>query len=55
MEVGKDIQNMRLDIAILPETKKNGEGVEKLGRYNHIWSGVPKDQPRNSGISMLIV
>ena len=53
-DVIKGVQLMKIDIAVLTETKKKGKGVEQLSDYVHIYSGVPKNNRACRGVSILI-
>jgi hypothetical protein len=33
----------KIDIAAITETNKEGKGSENVGKYDHFYSGVPKD------------
>ena len=41
-EIIKGLEELKLDITILTETKKKGNGVEILGTYLHFYSGISK-------------
>lgn len=43
-----------LDIAVLTETKKKVRGVEEIGNYIHIYSGVEKEKRAKCGVSAAI-
>ncbi|KAJ4439889.1 hypothetical protein ANN_08018 [Periplaneta americana] len=43
-----------MDIVVLTETKKKGQGQEVIGDYIHIWTGVDKTSRAKSGVSVLI-
>ncbi|XP_044757727.1 craniofacial development protein 2-like [Coccinella septempunctata] len=53
-EVIAEIKTLKLDIAVITETKKKGQGSESMGYYDHFYSGVPKDRRAQQGISILI-
>lgn len=43
-EVMIEIKNLKLDVAVITETKKKGQGSESMGQYDHFYSGVSKDR-----------
>ena len=43
-EIIKGLEKLKQDITIVTETKKRGNGVEILGPYLHLYSGVPKEK-----------
>lgn len=43
-EIMKKFVNAKLDIAILSETKRKGNGTEKVKHYVHFYSGMGEDQ-----------
>ncbi|XP_049957800.1 uncharacterized protein LOC126474376 [Schistocerca serialis cubense] len=53
-EVIKEMEARNQDIIILPETKKKGRGIERIGSYTHFYSGVPKNQRAKRVISILM-
>ncbi|XP_030764048.1 craniofacial development protein 2-like [Sitophilus oryzae] len=53
-EVVKELKKLNIDIASLSETKKKGQGIEQVGDYIHVYSGVPKEKRACKGISLLI-
>jgi hypothetical protein len=46
------LEELKQDITILTETKKNGRGVETLGPYVQFYSGVSKKRAK-WGVSVL--
>jgi hypothetical protein len=54
MEVTSELKNQEIDVAVITETKKKGEGSENLGYYDHFYSGVTKDKRAQQGISIFI-
>jgi hypothetical protein len=54
MEVTSELKNQGIDVAVVTETKKKGEGSENLGHYDHFYSGVTKDKRAQQGISIFI-
>lgn len=50
----KDMENLKMEIIALTETKKKGTGTEIIGEFIHFYSGVPKDQRARRGVSILI-
>ncbi|XP_044745151.1 uncharacterized protein LOC123307015 [Coccinella septempunctata] len=53
-DVIKGLEHMKVDIAVLTETKKKGNGIEHISNYVHIYSGVPKNERASKGVSILI-
>lgn len=53
-EVMSELKYAKIDIAVITETKKKGNGSENWGYYDHFYSGVPKDQRAQQGISIVI-
>jgi len=51
-EIIKGLEELKQDI-ISTETKKKGNGVEILGRYLHLYSGVSKEKRTIRGISYI--
>lgn len=43
-----------MDITVLTETKRKGQGSENLGHYDHFYSGIPKDKRAQQGVSILV-
>lgn len=41
-EIIKVIKNLTIDIAVITETKKIGQGSENLGYCDHFYSGISK-------------
>jgi hypothetical protein len=52
-EIIKGLEELKHDITILTKTKKKGNGVEILGPYLHIYSGIPKEKRAKRGESIL--
>ena len=50
----KEMEQLRIDIASIMETKKKGFGSEVCGNYLHFYSGIPKENKLKRGISLLI-
>lgn len=50
----KAVESLGMDIVVLTETKKKGQGQEVIGDYIHIWTGVDKTSRAKSGVSVLI-
>lgn len=44
----------KINVAVVTETKKKGEGSENLGYYDHFYSGVTKDKRAQQRISIFI-
>ena len=53
-EIVKGLGEIKQDIMIPTETKKNGNWVEVLGPYLHFYSGVPKEKRAKRGVSILV-
>ena len=54
MEVFRELERLKIDIAVLTETKSKGQGIEEGKNYLQIYSGVSKDQRAKCGVSLLI-
>jgi hypothetical protein len=48
------MEQLRIHIASIRETKKNGSGSEVVGNYLQFYSGVPKENRAKRGVSLLI-
>lgn len=53
-EVLEEFKNMNVDILVVTETKKKGNGTEEIGGALHIWSGVKKEQRAKAGVGILV-
>ena len=53
-EVTDALNQLKIDIAILSETKKKGTGTECFLDYFHLWSGVNKSERAATGIAIMI-
>lgn len=53
-EVIFELKTLHVELAVLTETKKKGQGSENLGQYDHFYSGVSKDRRAQQGVSILI-
>jgi hypothetical protein len=53
-EIIIEINIMKMDLAVLTETKKKGTGSETLGNYIHHFNGVKKYERAKRGVSVLI-
>lgn len=53
-DVVKELEKRGVDVAVLTETKRKGNGLENCGDFIHIYSGVPKSQRAAKGVSILI-
>ena len=49
-EIIKGLEELKQDIMISTETKEKGNGVEILGPYLHLYSGVSKEKRTKRGI-----
>jgi len=45
---------MKIDIAIITETKKKNKGSENIGNYVMIYCGVPANQWASSGVAIAV-
>lgn len=54
LEIVSELETMKMDIVTLTETKKKGHGTNAVGKYFHIFSGVPKEQRAKRGVSILV-
>jgi len=54
IEVFRELERLKIDIAALTETKRKGNGIEEERNYIQIYSGVNKDQRAKCGVSLLI-
>lgn len=53
-EIISEFIDRKIDIAVLSETKKKGNGIENIKEYIHIYTGVDKNERAQAGISILI-
>lgn len=53
-EIAAEMEQHNIGIVTLTETKKKGQGTEKVGNYIHVFSGVPKHERAKRGVSMMI-
>lgn len=53
-EVIAELNKMNIDLAVVTETKRKGQGSENLGSYDHFYSGVPRESRASKGVSVLI-
>lgn len=53
-EVFDELYNFRMDITVLTETKKKGNGNELQGDFIHFYSGVEKSRRAKAGVSIAI-
>jgi exonuclease III len=53
-EILSEINEMKMDVVVLTETKKKGTGSETLENYIHLFSGVKKYERAKRGVSVLI-
>lgn len=53
-EVFRELDNMKIDICVLTETKKKGRGNEMINPYIHFYSGVNKNERAKRGVSIAI-
>ena len=48
------MEQLRIDIASITETKKKGSGSEVCRNYLHFYSGIPKENRAKRGVSLLL-
>lgn len=53
-EIISELKQLNVDITVLTETKKRGQGSKKLGYYDHFYSGIPEEKRAQQGILILI-
>lgn len=53
-EVMLELDKQQIQVAAITETKKKGQGSENLGKYDHYYSGVPKEKGAQQGVSIMI-
>lgn len=53
-EIISELKELKVDIAVLTETKKKGQGSENPGHYDHFFSGIAKDKRAQQGVSIFI-
>lgn len=53
-EIVKQVEEMDVDKVVLTETKKKGQGLEEIGNYLHLYSGVKKEERTAKGESVLV-
>lgn len=53
-EIVSEIEKINMDVVVLIETKKKGDGTEMIRKYVHLFSGVGKDQRAKREISILL-
>ena len=53
-EIIKEMEQLRINIASITETKKKGSGSEVIGNYLYFYSGVPEENSAKRGVSLLI-
>lgn len=53
IELQKELENMKVDVAIIPETKKKLKGSYELDKYTIIYHGVPQEKRAAAGIAIL--
>lgn len=53
-EVIMEFIQRHIDIAILTETKKKGNGIENTNDFTHLYTGVEKHERARAGVSILI-
>jgi exonuclease III len=53
-EILSEINELKMDVVVLTETKKKRTGSETLENYIHLFSGVNKYKRAKRGVSVLI-
>jgi exonuclease III len=53
-EMIKEMEQLRINIASITETKKKSSGTEVIGNYLYFCSSVPKENRAKRGVSLLI-
>lgn len=53
-DISHELEQQKIDIAVLTKTKKKGSGTEFIADYLHIYSGVKKSERAKRGISIMI-
>lgn len=53
-EVILEIKRLDIELAVITETKRKGQGSENLGEYDHFFSGVPKTSRASKGVSIIV-
>jgi exonuclease III len=53
-EVFEQLEHMNIDIGVLSETKKKGQGNENVANYIHFYSGVNKEKRAKAGVSRVV-
>jgi len=53
-EVFFEVKRLKMDVMVITETKKKGQGSENLGEYDCFYSGVSKDKRAQQGVAVLI-
>ncbi|KAL3267055.1 hypothetical protein HHI36_011196, partial [Cryptolaemus montrouzieri] len=48
------LDRLNIEIAVLSETKKKRRGIEEIGNYIRIYSGVNKEVRAKKGVSLVI-
>lgn len=49
-----DFEKLKVDVAVLSETKRKGKGTESWGNFIHFYSGVPKHEQARRGVSIFV-
>lgn len=53
-EVIAELKWLKMDLTVITETKRKGQGSESLGEYDCFDNGVPKDTRAKTGVSIII-
>ena len=54
-DVVREVEKRGMDLCVLSETKKKGQGTLNINKYIHLYSGVNKEEHAKRGVSMLIL
>lgn len=54
VEVFKEMNRLKVNIAALTEPKRKEKGTELKDGYIHIYSNIPKEERARSGVSLTI-
>jgi hypothetical protein len=53
-EVFEQLEHMNIDIGVLSETKKKGQGNENVANYINFYSGMNKEKCVKMGVSIVV-
>jgi hypothetical protein len=49
-EIIREVSTMKMDVVVLTETEKKGAGIETLGNYIRLYSGLKKYERAKRGV-----